>query len=139
MEQTCHETNTSGSGELDGIADEVNEDLSQPDWVRKDGIRYRIDSFHADDKAFCVRRPGSMATAVVRISQGEHSTRSTSSLLLSILDRSKISLMICSRCLAFRTMASANSMLRPGSFDRPMSFCRSSAKPMMEVMGVRIS
>ncbi len=70
---------------------------------------------------------------------GEKRSRSIRRELASIFDRSRMSLMISSKCSPFRLMVSSALALAGGAVSIPSSINNRSAKPRMAVIGVRIS
>ena len=94
-------------GELDRVADQIDEDLPHADRIGLDRLGNRSAVFRPARKA-AFRRPVRRIsdTTSATMAAGEQVVRSTASLPASIFDRSRISLMIRNRYCPFRWMVS---------------------------------
>ena len=131
-------TTSPALGELDGVADQVDEHLPQPARVADDTGRARPGRCGRPVPApcSCARTRERLAASAERVAQGGTSIASSSSLPASILEKSRMSLRIASSDSADRwTMVEILALLRPSAA------CpgRSSVMPMMPFIGVRIS
>ena len=104
-------TDAAGRRELDGVADQVAEDLAQLGRIALDGRqlrrRYWLSSVTPTSTAVGLKE----ASATCRISSSSTSRASSVYLPLCILEMSRMSLMTASRCVAASRMRSAYSTI----------------------------
>ena len=125
-----------GVRELDGVADQVDQDLAQPHRIAAHRCRARRDRCRRPAPApWHGRAPRRSRWPAPTVSRKPNSMRSSSSLPASTFEKSRMSLMICSSASAECEMVCDRCRCRGVS----SVACSSSDMPMTPFIGVRIS
>ena len=122
-------------GELDRIADQIDQNLPQPDAVQQQGVRQIFDDMTFQLESFFGRRFGKQRCRKSQISRRSVGSGCNCITPASIFDMSRMSLMSWSKESALERMDCRYCRC----FGSRKSPCSNSLKPRMAFIGVRIS